>query len=106
VKLKFACIAIVLLATSLVAPAFAQSTGADTFKAKCQMCHGPDGLGQTPAGRAAKIVSLKDPAVVNAMDADLVSFIKKGKNKMPSFEGKLSDDQIESVVKYIRTLEK
>jgi len=31
VKLKFACIAIVLLATSLVAPAFAQSTGADTF---------------------------------------------------------------------------
>jgi cytochrome c6 len=106
VKLKFVWIAITFLAASLVPPAFAQSTGADTFKAKCQMCHGPDGLGHTPAGRAVKIVSLKDPAVISAKDADLVAFIKKGKNKMPSFAGKLSDYQIESVVQYIRTLEK
>ncbi len=105
-KLKFAFIAVTVLASSIVSPAFAQSAGADTFKAKCQMCHGPDGLGQTAAGRALKIVSLKDPAVVHAKDADLVAIIKKGKNKMPSFAGKLSDDQIESAVKYIRTLEK
>ena len=32
----------------------AQSTGADTYKAKCQMCHGADGLGNTPAGKAMK----------------------------------------------------
>ncbi len=86
--------------------ALAQSAGADTFKAKCQMCHGVDGLGQTPAGRVAKIVSLKDPAVVNAKDADLMEVVKKGKNKMPSFAGKLTDEQIQAAIAYIRTLEK
>lgn len=105
-KLNLAHLAFICLAVALARPTFAQNAGADTFKAKCQMCHGPDGLGHTPVGRAVKIISLKDPSVVNAKDADLVAFIKKGKNKMPSFAGKLSDDQIESVVKYIRTLEK
>lgn len=70
------------------------------------MCHGADGLGATPAGKIAKIVSLKDPTVVNATDADLIAAVKNGKNKMPAFTGKLSDDQIASVVAYIRTLEK
>ena len=99
-------LAILCLAASFVAPAFAQDAGADTFKAKCQMCHGADGLGATPAGRIAKIVSLKDPTVVNATDADLIAAVKNGKNKMPAFTGKLSNDQIASVVAYIRTLEK
>src|SRR5450432_2666077 len=34
---------LVLLCASL--PSIAQSSGADTYKAKCQMCHGADGLG-------------------------------------------------------------
>ena len=32
----------------------AQSSGADTYKAKCQMCHAADGSGNTPAGKAMK----------------------------------------------------
>ncbi|MGD0098223.1 MAG: cytochrome c [Terracidiphilus sp.] len=105
-KLNFESIAIIYLAASFVQPVSAQSAGADTYKAKCQMCHGADGLGATPAGRVAKIVPFKDPLIVNAPDADLIAVVKKGKNKMPPFAGKLSDDQIESVVAYIRTLEK
>jgi len=105
-KLNLGTLAIICFAASLVSPASAQSTAADTFKAKCQMCHGADGVGATPAGKLAKIVSFKDPSVVSATDADLIAVVKKGKNKMPSFDGKLSDDQIESVVQYIRTLQK
>lgn len=90
----------------LISSAIAQSNGADLYKAKCQMCHGPDGAGNTPAGKIAKIVSLKDPTVVNAPDSDLIPVVKNGKNKMPAFTGKLSDDQINSVVTYIRTLQK
>jgi cytochrome c6 len=96
----------VCLAVSIATPALAQSGGEDTFKAKCQMCHGPDGLGNTPVGKIAKIVSFKDPTVVDAKDADLIAVVKTGKNKMPAFAGKLSDDQIETVVAYIRTLQK
>jgi len=90
----------------MVTPAFAQSGGADTYKAKCAMCHGADGLGATPAGKAMKAASFKDPAVVKTPDATLIAIVKNGKNKMPSYAGKLTDDQITAAVGYIRTLEK
>jgi len=70
------------------------------------MCHGADGLGNTPVGKMAKIVSLKDPTVVNATDADLFAVVKNGKNKMPANNGKLTEDQMTAVVAYIRTLQK
>jgi mono/diheme cytochrome c family protein len=105
-KLNLESLAIICLAVTIVPFAFAQSDAADTFKAKCQMCHGADGVGATPAGKAAKIVSFRDPSVVSASDADLITVVKKGKNKMPPFAGKLNDDQIKSVVDYIRTLQK
>jgi mono/diheme cytochrome c family protein len=107
VKLKLRFAAICCLAASIVTPAFAQNSGADTYKAKCAMCHGADGLAATPVGKAMKAPSFKDPAVVKAPDAELIAVVKNGKNnKMPSYVGKLTDDQIKSVVAYIRTLQK
>jgi mono/diheme cytochrome c family protein len=107
VKLKLRFAAICCLAACIVTPAFAQNSGADTYKAKCAMCHGADGLAATPAGKAMKAPSFKDPAVVKASDAELIAVVKNGKNnKMPSYIGKLTDDQIKSVVAYIRTLQK
>jgi mono/diheme cytochrome c family protein len=105
-KLNLGSLAIICLAASFVPPASAQDAGADIFKAKCQMCHGADGLGATPAGKIAKIVSFKDPSVVSASDADMIAIVKNGKNKMPSFATKLTGDQIDSAVAYIRTLQK
>lgn len=93
------------LAASISAPAFAQNA-ADIYKAKCLMCHGADGLGDTPVGKAFKIVSFKDPSVVKSSNADLTAIIKNGKNKMPANKGTLSDAQIGALVVYIRTLEK
>jgi len=103
-KLRFG--AILCLAASIVIPAFAQDSGADIYKAKCAMCHGADGLGATPAGKAMKAVSFKDPANVKAPDAELIAAVKNGKNKMPPNVAKLTDDQIKSVVAYVRTLQK
>lgn len=105
-KLNLNWIAITFLATFIVTPAFAQSSAADTFKSKCAPCHGVDGLAATPAGKALKAASFKDPAIVKAPDTELFAIIKSGKNKMPSFAGKLSDDQMKAAVAYIRTLEK
>ena len=94
-----------MLAVSSIA-AFAQGSGADTYKAKCAMCHGPDGLGATPAGKAMKATPFNSPDVVKASDADLIAATKNGKGKMPAYAGKLTDPQIKDVVGYIRTLQK
>lgn len=105
VKSNLKTFALFCLAAALAAPVFAQS-GVDIYKAKCQMCHGADGLGNTAIGKMFKIVSLKDPAVRKSSNAALEAVVKGGKNKMPAFAGKLSDAQIGAVVGYIRTLEK
>ena len=98
--------AVALLATMLVAPAFAQGPGADTYKAKCAMCHGADGLAATPMAKTMKVVSFKDPTMVSASDAQFIAATTNGKNKMPAYTGKLTDTQIKDVVACIRTLQK
>jgi mono/diheme cytochrome c family protein len=87
-------------------PAFAQDAGADTYKARCAMCHGDDGTANTPAGKMFKAASFSDPAIVKITDADRLGIVKKGKDKMPAFGDKLTDNQINAVLAYIRTLEK
>jgi mono/diheme cytochrome c family protein len=85
---------------------FAQKSGADTYKSKCQSCHAADGSGSTPAGKAMKALPFNSPDIVNASDADLIADTQNGKGKMPAYKGKLTDDQIKDVVAYIRTLQK
>ncbi len=86
---------------------FAQNSGEDTFKAKCQVCHGADGLGDTPVGKSLAVPSYNAPDARKLSDADLTDIIKNGKNhKMPAFRGQLTDGQIKDVVTYIHTLQK
>lgn len=94
-----------LLAVSLAVPVLAQSS-ADVYKSKCAMCHGADGKGDTPAGKAMKAIPFQAPDVVKASNAELFAATKDGKGKMPAFGSKLSDGQIRDLVAYIRTLQK
>ncbi len=84
----------------------AQASGAATYTAKCQMCHGADGMGATPAGKALKAIPFNDPQIVHKSDADLIAATKSGKGKMPAYAGKLSDGDIKAVITYIHTLQK
>jgi mono/diheme cytochrome c family protein len=84
----------------------AQSAGEALFKGKCAMCHGPDGKGEVPMGKKLGVPSLTSPDVQNQSEAQLTDAITKGKNKMPAYDGKLSKDQITTVVAYIRELGK
>src|SRR5271156_3286930 len=81
----------------------AQASGADTYKAKCQMCHGADGLGATPAGKSMKAIPFNDPQLLAKSDADLIAATTNGKNKMPAYKGKLSDADIKATIAYVRT---
>jgi mono/diheme cytochrome c family protein len=97
---------LVLLVFPAITTSLAQNSGADIYKAKCQMCHAADGSGNTPAGKAQKVRSFNLPDVLKESDADLIAVIKNGKNKMPAFTGKLTDAQITDVLAYTHTLQK
>ncbi|MFP5226122.1 MAG: c-type cytochrome [Acidobacteriota bacterium] len=94
-----------LVSLSLAVPAFAQS-GEATYKAKCAMCHGTDGTGNTPVGKTMKVRSLKSAEDVKMTDAELAKATKNGVGKMQGYAGKLTDAQINEVVAHIRTLQK
>jgi len=91
--------------TAMTAAAVAQGA-ADTYKAKCVMCHAADGSGDTPAGKAMKVPAFAAPDAIKASDAELIAITKTGKGKMPAYAGKIPDDQIKDLVAYIRTLQK
>jgi cytochrome c6 len=88
----------------LAGTAIAQDDVAALYKTKCQICHGADGKGDTPAGKKIGAKDLHSPEVAKLSDAQLFEIVKKGKEKMPSYDGKLTDDQIKALVKYVRSL--
>jgi len=87
-------------------PGNAQETGDAIFKAKCAMCHGPDGVGKTKMGEMLKVPDLHSAEVQARTDAELAQVITKGKNKMPASEGKLDKEQIGKLVAFVRDLGK
>ncbi len=104
--LRLSAAAVILLAASIAVPAFAQAPGADTYKAKCAMCHGADGLATSPMAKNMKILSFKAPAMMKASDAQFIASTKNGKGTMKGYAGKLTDAQIKDVIAYVRTLQK
>lgn len=84
----------------------ADSDAAGLFKAKCAICHGADGSGNSPMGKMMKVPDLASAEVQKRSDAELTEAITTGKNKMPPFKGKLTDEQIHSMVSYVRQLAK
>ena len=74
-----------------------------TFRAKCAMCHGPDGSG-SEVGKSMNVPDLRSPAVQKLPDAQLAQIISDGKGGMPSFKSSLSEDQIHALVTYIHSL--
>jgi cytochrome c6 len=88
----------------LSAPAKAD-TAEETYKKKCAMCHGADGKGETPTGKAMKVNDFASETVQKMSDADLTDAIAKGKGKMPAFKT-LTADQVKDLVAYVRSFGK
>jgi len=80
-----------------------KSEGAGIFREKCSMCHGIDGKGYA----ALKTPNFTDPKWQAAHpDKELLNAIENGvpETAMVSFKGKLSKEQMEDVLHYIRSL--
>ena len=104
--LPFHALALVLILLA-IRPSLAVaegSAGPGVFKAKCVTCHGPDGSGNTPVGKSLQTADLRSPEVQKKPDAELTQSISDGKGNMPAFKGNITDDEIQSVLKYVRTL--
>jgi mono/diheme cytochrome c family protein len=91
------------LVLGLTAPtASAAADTADLFKQKCAMCHGQNGAGK------GKVPALSSAEVQQKSDADWKTAIEKGvkndKGTMAGYDGKLTPEQIDVLVKYIRGL--
>jgi len=97
-------LSVLAVLTLLATAAFAD--GAATFKAKCAMCHGPDGKGQTPVGKTMKARDLGLPEVQKQSDEALSKVVADGKGKMPGYKSSLGPDEIKQVVAFVRTFKK
>jgi cytochrome c6 len=83
----------------------AQDATQTLYKMKCQICHGPDATG-SPAGKKLLVKDFQSPEVQKQTDAELLEVAKKGKNKMPAYGGKLTDNQLNELIKYMRDVAK
>ncbi len=83
-----------------------------SFEAKCAVCHGKDGKGDTKPGQKSGVrdftlakvqETMKDEAMIKAVKEG----VKKGEIlKMKAYGDKFSDEEIKSLVKYVRSFKK
>ena len=95
--------AIAALLIVLVNQTKADDRSASVYKAKCAVCHGASGKGDSPAGKNMGVLSFSDPKVAGKSDAELKDAIEKGKGKMPAYGKSLKPDEIQGLVAYIRS---
>ena len=91
-----------------VAPAFGADPAAakKIYVDKCLKCHGEKGKGDGPKAYdlSKKPADYTDKEKMSKFtDEDLKKAVKEGKKPMPAFGKKLSDEDINGVVAYIRT---
>lgn len=101
-KMRFALV----LALSMSATVYAEDSSADLWKAKCKSCHGEDGKAKTKMGEKEKIPDLTGAEWQKKhSDADIKETITNGSKdnaKMKPFKDKLTPEQIDGLVKYVR----
>jgi cytochrome c6 len=80
---------------------------AELFEKQCASCHGKDGRAKTIKGKLKHARNLTDAEWQGKVsDERIFNSITNGKEKMPAFRKKLSQEQIEALVTYVRAFKK
>ena len=107
-KIRLALMLSLSLATA--ASAEEEPTTAELWTAKCKSCHGPDGKAQTQMGKKEAVVDMSQPAWQQSQtDEDIRKAIAEGSprnKKMKAYKDKLTPQQIDALVAYIRAMKK
>lgn len=81
--------------------------GAALYKKRCSTCHGNDGQAKNFRGKVMHATNLTNATWQDDVsDEHIFNVISSGKKDMPAFSKKLSSDEINSLVSYIRGLRK
>lgn len=99
--LKVLSVAAVLAMVAALGAAHA-SDGKALYDAKCAMCHGKDGVAK-PMAKGS--LNFNSEEFQKSMDAAAIAkTATDGKNKMPAYKGKLTDEDIQAIAEYVKTL--
>ena len=81
------------------------AAGRRIFERKCARCHGESGDGKTAVAGRFPYANLIDGVWRADGSAESIeSQIRRGRDPMPSFQGKLTDEQIRQTVSYVLEL--
>jgi mono/diheme cytochrome c family protein len=113
--MKHACL-ILLLVTSIGVPASKTRGGsvstydksaAQLYSKNCASCHGRDGRSKTFKAKLNHARNISDPEWQERVsDERIFNSIMNGKGKMPAYGKKLSEQEIDALVTYVRGLRK
>ena len=88
-----------LSATGVAADA---NEGEATYKARCKVCHGEDGV---PKSFAKGSPAFNDQAWKEATSVEAIEkVVAEGRKRMPAFQNKLTPEEIKAVSAYLKTL--
>lgn len=76
----------------------------ELYLKRCTNCHKETGEGGVKEieGKKIKVPNFKDPRVAAEPDAEYIEYIENGDDGMPAFKGKITDDEIKNLVRFIR----
>ncbi|HEY6230512.1 MAG TPA: cytochrome c [Pyrinomonadaceae bacterium] len=99
--------ALAIAATSMSASSAAARTASQLYARNCASCHGRDGSARTMKARQNHARKLSDPEWQDRVsDERIFNSIMNGKGKMPGYSRKLSEQEINSLVSYVRGLKR
>ena len=106
-----AAVLLIALAGHVTSPSLSASPeNSDTsalFAKNCATCHGKDGQAKTFKAKFNHARNLTDPAwQISVSDEQLFNSISNGRGRMPAWGKKLSKEQIDALVAYVRKLRK
>jgi len=91
---------------SAAAQAGKAEEGQKLYEVNCVKCHGPDGSGNTPIGKAVGAKDLRAPEAQKLTDAQIFTQIDQGKGNMPPFGDALGKAKVADLVAYVHVLTK
>jgi mono/diheme cytochrome c family protein len=76
--------------------------GEATYKSRCKVCHGEDGV---PKSFAKDSAAFNDEAWKEATSLEAIEkVVSEGRKRMPAFQNKLTPEEIKAVSAYLKTL--
>lgn len=100
----------VLVAVSCLAVSVSMAApdGQAIYKEKCVKCHGDKGQGEPKATETVcegvPLAKLKLDSTATKSDAEVKKQLEAGTENMPGYKGKMSAEEIDAVIAFVRTL--